>query len=474
MADKYLIQGATYCGDGTASNEAASAGATGAWNNINVFEGTAPAYGALVAGDVVYIRSKTSAGVDISVSKSAGTTLGVAAATELAPISWIFDAGAVWSGVSGVVTYTMTTSNTWTVLNYNNLLANNYNFVLKTSSTSMGNIVFCSFGIITTQSIKLDCTATASSTGPNSKFSGGIHTDLWLRQGSVTYTVISSGASWLDTVFVSPKIEVLGPLYFTASETRIFSATGGHSGGLTVFGGSLTSTVLSGVSLVNATNPCGSLGFYGFRFPASMVVSNATLYNSKHKTIVNGSDGLLGNVVYDYACEYSSRFDGFYPTLNARLETSAATPWAYRLHTYRTTPQNPAQVAMSKVWTQDSAQKKITLEILWPTAATSSFAPPTKDNVWITVQYTDDATGNQVFQSGRLFDGSTLATSSSDWSATTYGATSFDKYKLELTTAGSVRKDTEVLVNLFVIPRASSAAPLDIIMICPDPVLSAP
>ena len=41
MANKYLIHGATYCGDGTASNEAASAGAAGAWNDINVFEGAA-------------------------------------------------------------------------------------------------------------------------------------------------------------------------------------------------------------------------------------------------------------------------------------------------------------------------------------------------------------------------------------------------------------------------------------------------
>lgn len=64
MANKYLIHGATYCGDGTASNEAASAGAVGAWNDINVLEGTAPAQGSLAAGDVVYIRSKTSAGRD--------------------------------------------------------------------------------------------------------------------------------------------------------------------------------------------------------------------------------------------------------------------------------------------------------------------------------------------------------------------------------------------------------------------------
>jgi hypothetical protein len=232
---------------------------------------------------------------------------------------------------------------------------------------------------------------------------------------------------------------------------------------------------LSGVSLVSSNGGVAiAFSSYGFKFPSAMIVSNSILYTSLYKTIINGSDGLLGNWVYDYFCEYSSRFDGFYPTLNARLETSGSTPWAYRLHTYRTTPQNPAQIVVSKIWTQAPAARKVTLEILWPTVASSSFAVPTKDKVWITIQYVDDATGYQVFQSSRVFDGTSLAGSTANWSATTYGATNFDKYKLELTTTANIRQDTEVLVSFFVIPRASSQAPLDIIMVCPDPVFSTP
>ena len=88
MANKYIIHGATYCGDGTASNAAASAGATGAWNDINVFEGTAPAYGtAPAAGDVVYIRSKASAGADITRTLAADVNLGSANATADNPIA---------------------------------------------------------------------------------------------------------------------------------------------------------------------------------------------------------------------------------------------------------------------------------------------------------------------------------------------------------------------------------------------------
>lgn len=66
MANKYIIHGATFNGDGTSSAEATSNGGVGAWNTITYFEGTAPAYGTLAAGDVVYIRSKDAGGSNIT------------------------------------------------------------------------------------------------------------------------------------------------------------------------------------------------------------------------------------------------------------------------------------------------------------------------------------------------------------------------------------------------------------------------
>ena len=106
MANKYIIHGATYCGDGTSSAVASSNGGVGAWNDINVFEGTAPAYGtAPAAGDVVYIRSKTSAGADITRTLAATATLGSASATLASPITWVLDNGSVWSGVELKLTY---------------------------------------------------------------------------------------------------------------------------------------------------------------------------------------------------------------------------------------------------------------------------------------------------------------------------------------------------------------------------------
>lgn len=123
MANKYIIHGATYCGDGTSSALATSAGAAGAWNDINVLEGTSPAYGALAAGDVVYIRSKTSAGADITRTLAANVTLGSSAATAAAWVTWVIDGGTIWSGINGTLTYTMASSYTVTQMAYNDIQA---------------------------------------------------------------------------------------------------------------------------------------------------------------------------------------------------------------------------------------------------------------------------------------------------------------------------------------------------------------
>lgn len=105
MANKYIIHGATYNGDGTSSVAATSNGGVGAWNNINIFEGTAPAYGSLAAGDVIYIRSKTAAGADITRTQTAGVILGSSVGTTTNWVTWILDAGTIWPGIDGTLTY---------------------------------------------------------------------------------------------------------------------------------------------------------------------------------------------------------------------------------------------------------------------------------------------------------------------------------------------------------------------------------
>lgn len=137
MANKYIRHGETYCGDGTTSAAAASAGAAGAWNDINVMEGTAPAYGALAAGDVVYIRSLDASGAAITRTLTAARLLGSTAATATNPITWILDDGTVWSGINGVLTFTNSASY-MTTLRINNVFVakTRHNWKIKCTSTN--------------------------------------------------------------------------------------------------------------------------------------------------------------------------------------------------------------------------------------------------------------------------------------------------------------------------------------------------
>lgn len=468
MANKYLRHGETYCGDGTTSAAAAGNGGVGAWNNINVFTGTAPAYGALSAGDDVYIRSKDAAGSNITVSNSATINIGSTSATAISPINWVIDAGTVWSGIAGVVQYTMTGAPSGVaVRNYNNLIASNYNLVFLSSVAGYSNAVFFNSNLSSTKEIKIDCSANTTPfyAGPYHEFKGGTHVSPWIRNGSVTYHVITS-TGLTDTTLIAPIIEVLGPLYFAATAISIFNMDG-YSSNFKVYGGELKTT-FSDLNLVKLGQYCGTLGFYGFKYPSTMAISTSTLFDKATSVSTDGGDGAVGSCYFDYFFTYSSRHDGNYPTLNATLELSGATPWSYSIYPYRTNQQNPATVSVSKVWTQAAAAKTITVELLWPQA----MATPKSDKVYAVMCYTDSTTGEKVRVSSQAFPASTLAASTPtpDWSAVTYGPTTFDRYKIAITTPSSIKQDTEVMITFVSSPKSASAQ--DIIILCPDPVFS--
>ena len=124
MPNKYIRHGETFNGNGTSPDAATVDGGAGAWNNINVFtNATAPNYGggALVGGDVVNIRSLDKVGSPIAVSSAIALSLGSTAGTDLLPITWNFDNGVIWPGVSGQVTVTTTAGVAISLRNYNNI-----------------------------------------------------------------------------------------------------------------------------------------------------------------------------------------------------------------------------------------------------------------------------------------------------------------------------------------------------------------
>lgn len=466
MANKYIRHGETFCGDGTTSAAATSNGGVGAWNNINVLEGTAPAFGALVAGDKVYIRSKDAAGANIGRSFGAAVTIGVTAATELSPIVWVVDRGIVWSGVEGTVTYTITTQSLVTLRDFNHVIADSYNLVFVASLASASYWTFFTFGKCTTKDIKIDLSAQTlgtSSYGAKLVFSSGTHHAMWVRQAIRLEQLFLSSGSGQAITFISPKIELLE----ATNKQPIFSGNQNFDGNFTIFGGEIFGVGASdGVPIFTATTNCGPIEMYGLKFPRAMVLSTAALMTKPIRIIANGCDGILGNAYHDYNCAYDSRDDGYYPTLNGMLETSDSGAWSYKLYPFRTTYQSPALINISKLYTAASAAKTITADILWPT----SLADPTTDKVFFTAQYTDNTSGLKVTKSSLDMTGGVLTTSTAGWSANTYGPTLFNKFKMQITTAGEIRQDTEVVISITVIPRSVSVN--DIMFIDPDPSFS--
>ncbi len=469
MANRYIIHGAAVNGDGTASNVAANPGEAGAWNTITYFEGTTPAYGTLPAGTTVYIRSKTAAGADVAQTYAVSKTLGAAAAvaTKFAPIIWVIDNGAIWPGISGTVTYTISAQVEILLRDHNHFVCStDYSLILLSSYAAHSNAGFFKTGLCYTKGLKVDCSAHTSTYGSWQSFSQtSTHVNFWLVQRRRWVGTILGG-NGTQIVFHSPKIELLD-----ATNAVATFLPGAYGGGMTVFGGEISGAGATTNSAV-FTSSSNSHGFesYGLKFPRVMDTSGAKI-TSGSTAVMNGCDGTFGNIYMDQACNYDSRADAYYPTLNAFLETNGANAWSYKMYPFNACLGTPGRIQISKTYTQAAAAKKVTLEILWP--ITGGLGAATSDKIFIVVQYVDNSTGLKVTQTTQNMAATALTASGATWEpSTAYGPTFFDPYLIELTTGSAIKQDTEVIVSLFVTAKSSTTD--DVLIIDPDPILSTP
>lgn len=462
MANKYLRHGETYCGDGTTSAAAASNGGVGAWNNINVFQGTPPAYGALAAGDVVNVRTLNNADAAIAVSSATALTLGSTAGTDLLPILWNFDNGVIWSGISGQVTITTTANVLLAVRNYNNIEAANNRLALVSAFASFINAQAVLFNVCNSSGVLVDISAHTLSHGGTIDFSTGTHTNIYVKKKNSFIGLMRAGAvSNNDALtLVNPKIELLGATNSPALGP-LFVSSGNYQGSFTVLGGECFGAGCVDLQTVaysfgNAAN----ITLYGFKYPRNMPLSPAM--NNNSYIVSTGGDGAVGGSYFDAYFTSDSRSDGYYPTLNAMLETSGNGGWSYKVYPYAVTQQKPARISMAKLFSQSAAAKTITVHFLWP----NSMAAPTTDKVYMVAGYTDNTTGNKTYLSTKTPGAGAIAEVTAAWSASTYGATLFTKRSLSFTTPGNIKQDTEIFVSLLIAVRSGSAA--DIMFIDPD------
>jgi hypothetical protein len=454
MADKFIIHGAAFYGDGTSSAEATVDGGVGAWNNINIFTGTTPTHGTLVSGDMVYIRSKTSAGADITVSIGAATTLGSATAS-----TWIVDAGTVWSGVNGVLTLTGTSPYTLRTNNHymaevagglrlvNTLVAANQNTVLTLAGTSTN--------------LQLDYSASSTSLGSMgvSGSSRSFHTNLHVIAGRTH----SNGA--LILTGESVMVTLVNPRFENVSDQVVTIAVPGRNSVITIYGGKTTGLI--SVAIRNGSG-WGHARFFGHKYPSSVDIHGAPSTIAGGPCSVFGADdgpgsGAATAEAWGFA---DSRDDGNFPTLNATLPDSVATPWSWKLSPRYTTSVLPCCLIVGKTWQGAENTITATLEFL----VANTYPTLNNGNTWMQVMYTDATTGESRAVGTRVLGGEdALSASTANWSADYYGAINCTKRKLSISTPTAVKQDTLVTVGFF--STATAASSVDLIFLCPDVVL---
>lgn len=468
MANKYIIEGAAFNGDGTSSAEATVAGGVGAWNTITYFEGATPAYGSLAAGDTVYIRSKTAAGADITRTLTVATNLGSSAASLTAPINWIIDGGTIWSGVAGTVTYQSTNLNA-TLRAFNRLAAEvRKAFVIKHTSTNVSSYLFSLEDGTEGKHLFFDCSAqTAGGSLIQGNTGGGrvrlVSCDMRTNSRNSNGFVLQATNGHIFTL-IDCEFELL------AVNTNALFTPGTNGGRIEIFGGRIFgSGATTGVPVaqINSTNSSG-VSIYGMDIPRAMLLQvNAISTNNPTQLEVIGLDGGAGAAYADPQWgEMDSRSDGYYPTLNAFLPTNVAEAWSWRLWPNKTSYRAPFKVPSMKLYTGDAGVKTLTCNFL----IADSFTSASKESMWLEVIYVDNATGQPKYIDTRDFAGGALTTSDATWSATTYGPINLLKRKIDVTTATSIKKDTLVLVTLRGYIKAASAN--DLIFVCPDVVMT--
>lgn len=454
MANKYLIQGETYCGDGTTSSPAASNGAAGAWNNINVLTGTAPAYGSLNAGDVVRIRGKTAAGANITITVSANVNIGKSGLTGT-PVVWILDDGTTWSGITGgVLTFSVTAAVKLSVLAYNEfagLTRDAIQLVYATvTSHSAGLLLVNEGSCIRNWKYDTSILTSTASYGPYIEASGNgqATVDRLHVVHNVRYSKLIHVWAYTRLLMIEPDIECNSAL-----ETDPIFMLGGVAARIELRGGEVRGAgATTGVALCAIAGVAGAAGVFGFgfKFPYSMTVATLPPLNYGRTLFefaaADSTIGGFGSLSIDNYGVLDTRDAGNYPRLNAAVNNSANTPWAYML-----APAATCSRAMQKTldiarpFTAAAATATLTLDLL----VSTSFTGANKSNVWAVFSYVDNSTGAVTTISTQDNAGGALDASTAAWSATTYGAVSFDKRKLEVTTPTAIKQDSVVRVTLF-------------------------
>jgi len=448
MTMKYIYHGATFNGDGTLSTEATVDGGVGAWNTITYFEGATPAYGAIGSGNIINIRSKDAAGVDITRSGTTAFTFGSAAGTLAAPVTWILDNGVIWPGIDGTLTYNRTTAALLgTVTQYNIIDCGRQDALVfyRTAGYTGDSAWITVNGVIgkclLDNSTKADGYSTPIAIGATTSFYD-THFKVGMLGISASASYFSGSAS-NKQIYRNIKMELTSAVNGVMS---LFSASSHYScREFTLLGGKIYGAGTAAFTLCTTGGGVDEpkrIRFIGMQIPITAAIGSVD--GTSEIDIIDADSNMGGH--YQRSWGYiTSRTDNFPPLLSAALPDSVATKWSWRMYPKAASNIDPATSIASKVYGSAASVLTITQEILGEIAMALHAG-----NTWVELTYVDAAGDTQRISTQDYSNGA-LTASTTNWSIEppSWGIAQLTKYKFAITTPTTVKQDTQITLAFF-------------------------
>lgn len=455
MADKF-------CDPTLASGLNDGTSVANAWQDLDaIMTGTLPG-GAINAGDVIHIRSDDGSGNDNAVNVT-GTM--VSRGTIDQPIEWRVDDGTYWSNPA-VFTIQINSGTNLTTNTFNILNGQDKTRARIRQTETFGNrsgFIRINNGWLSIKNMSIDCTPVSGTR-------------------SITFDRSGGEAGVQELLFEGCT---LGP-FSTGTGNPLFDSGGARSYDLPV---TLRNCVidLNSIAYTNVFQTMNSEAFQDAILHSCEfvnVVQGANLCSDGRIAMRNTKVGLLnlspdigasssirgqrviagdiGCVFGDFSYStYSGTIDWRagqnYPVLNAILPGTANTGWSWRVFPNITVDgfsvnQPFILTPTQKFYTSATSTRTLGVEILLNT----SFGTPTDAQIWVDFYYVDSS-GNARIETTKG-TGTNLATSTAGWDTTVYGANSYSKFKMELTTAQSIQSESliEAVVHMGVRGTAST------------------
>lgn len=469
MSTFYVDTSQPFNGDGTAPTPATSDGSAGASNDVaNALKGT-PAHGAIVAGDIVWLRAfgtDPSVAGDVSISESLTMLDGLTVKAD--------SQGEVWAGSAGSF-----------VIERPNYNAFKFGSGL-TAGVSLRYVSFATYEGLWTLRTANNAQVVDNVIWTIERHTSNAHFEINLGDRSRfrnAYFDLGRGSSYRSLFTINrARTSVLEgcTLDFrrNAVSNGVYLAPRGDSYGPSaldlqncrVLGADKLTTLLSQSNSSDASDFPTNWRNVQFDYDPSIALAPHAEYQSTFD--VSGTDGQFGFIHETNQCRTTWRKNENYPTLNALLP-DGKTPWSIRVLPFSIVDsEHPATFnPLLKNYRADvAARQRVRVELV----IKESYANPQDDEWWIEVAYYDDQ--GQLRTESTRGSGAPLDSSAALWnpmagSRVVYGPNNYDRYKVESETSHPIAPES--LVSVALKSSRPSVVEGDYYFVCPDFVLEA-